>query len=241
MSSVDVSYDGSMVVAGTLNFITSSTYDGKVKFWSVAGGSTPVWTYAGMGDEVAGVQFSKNGRFLCAGSWGNYYNPSVLNLLVFKTTHPVNVPWYAANSQGSFFAASVSDDGQTVIGTGKAVHARAFGSGGMLFNLFIDTTENIIGVHNNHGSIPDNYSLSQNYPNPFNPSTTIDYQLPVSGFVKISVFDVLGQEVKTLVNEYKQAGSYNVRFDASELPSGVYFYKITSNDFTSTKKLTLIK
>ncbi|MFI5145515.1 MAG: T9SS type A sorting domain-containing protein [Ignavibacteria bacterium] len=99
----------------------------------------------------------------------------------------------------------------------------------------------IISVNKQGISVPETYSLSQNYPNPFNPSTTIDYQLPISGFVKISVFDVLGQEVKTLVNEYKQAGTYNVRFDASELPSGVYFYKITSGDFTGTKKLTLIK
>jgi len=99
----------------------------------------------------------------------------------------------------------------------------------------------IISV-NKHGiSVPETYSLSQNYPNPFNPSTTIDYQLPKSGFVKISVFDVLGQEVKVLTNEFKQAGSYYVKFDAGELPSGVYFYKIQSGDFTSTKKLTLIK
>ena len=241
MASVDVSYDGSMVAAGTLNFITSSTYDGKVKFWSVAGGSTPVWTYAGTGDEVAGVSFSMNGRFLSAASWGNYYNPSVLNLLVFKTTHATNTPWFAANSSGSFFACSVSDDGQTVIGSGKIVHARAFGNGGMMYNLYIDTAENIIGVHRNGNSVPDNYSLSQNYPNPFNPSTTIDYQLPKPGFVNLTVFDVLGQEVKTLVNDYKQAGTYNIKFDASELPSGVYFYKITSGDFKSTKKLTLIK
>ena len=99
----------------------------------------------------------------------------------------------------------------------------------------------IISVNKQGISVTETYSLSQNYPNPFNPSTTIDYQLPKPGFVNLTVFDVLGQEVKTLVNEYKQAGTYNVRFDASELPSGVYFYKITSGDFTSTKKLTLIK
>ena len=90
-------------------------------------------------------------------------------------------------------AASTSDDGTTVIGTGKAVHARQNGSGGMLYNLLIDTAENITGINNNHNNIPSAYSLSQNYPNPFNPSTEISYGLPKDGNVKITVYDVLGK------------------------------------------------
>jgi len=241
IASVDVSYDGSMVAAGTLQFVTSSTYDGKVKFWSVSGGSTPVWVYAGTGDEVSSVAFSKNGRFLSAASWGNYYNPSVLNFLIFKTSHPVNTPWFAANSPGSFFCTGISDDGQTVMASGKAVHARAFGYGGKYYNLFIDTTENLIGIQNHSVNSPTVYSLNQNYPNPFNPSTLITYQIPKSGNVKLSVYNVLGQEVKVLVNEFKQAGEYNVKFDAYDLPSGVYFYKIQSGDYTDSKKMALIK
>ena len=240
MESVDISYDGTMIVGGTLNFLTSSTYDGKVKFWNI-GSSTPVWTYAGTGDAVSDVHFSKNGRLLTAASWGNYYAPSTLNLLVFKTTHPVNLPWYAANSPGSFFACGISDDGQTVIGSGKAVHARAFGYGGNIYNLFIDTAENVVGTHNNHYSVPNTYALSQNYPNPFNPSTIINYQLPKSGYTKLSIYNMLGQEVKVLINEFQQAGTYDVKFDASELTSGVYFYKIQSGSYTDTKKMTLVK
>jgi hypothetical protein len=87
----------------------------------------------------------------------------------------------------------------------------------------------------------NNYALMQNYPNPFNPNTTISYQLPKSGQVTIKVYDVLGNEVKTLVNEYKTAGSYLVNFDAGRLSSGMYIYKITAGGFTSAKKMTLIK
>ena len=85
------------------------------------------------------------------------------------------------------------------------------------------------------------YVLSQNYPNPFNPSTTINFQLAQSALVTIKIYDVLGNEVKTLLNENKPAGNYNVSFDASNLASGVYFYELRANDFVSSKKMILMK
>jgi hypothetical protein len=89
--------------------------------------------------------------------------------------------------------------------------------------------------------IPVEFNLSQNYPNPFNPATKIAYQIPTEGLVKIKIFDLLGREVKTLVNEVKSAGSYEVFFDAIGLASGVYFYRLMSGDFIETKKLILQK
>jgi hypothetical protein len=91
------------------------------------------------------------------------------------------------------------------------------------------------------GQVPDNYSLSQNYPNPFNPSTTITYAVPQNSLVSLSVFDILGNEVQTLVNEIKGAGTYTVSFDAASVPSGVYFYKLEAGNFLSTKKMVLLK
>ncbi len=88
---------------------------------------------------------------------------------------------------------------------------------------------------------PDEFYLYQNYPNPFNPSTVISYQLPVAGLVTLKVYDLLGNEVATLVNEYRSAGSYEVEFKASSLSSGVYFYKLSTGSFTQTKKLILMK
>jgi len=85
------------------------------------------------------------------------------------------------------------------------------------------------------------YALEQNYPNPFNPTTTINYRIKTDGFVTLKIYDVLGNEVKTLVNEYKPQGSYSINFDAGNLASGVYFYQLRSGDFTATKKLLLIK
>ncbi len=88
---------------------------------------------------------------------------------------------------------------------------------------------------------PFSYSLSQNYPNPFNPLTVINYELASKNMVTIKVFDILGREVTTIVNEVKEAGRYNASFDASMLSSGVYFYQIKSGNYIDTKKMTLIK
>ncbi len=85
------------------------------------------------------------------------------------------------------------------------------------------------------------YALTQNYPNPFNPITTITYQLPKSGSVTLKIFDILGNEIKTLVNEQKEKGRYTVQFDASSLASGMYVYQLRANDYTSTKKMLLLK
>jgi hypothetical protein len=88
---------------------------------------------------------------------------------------------------------------------------------------------------------PDNFHLSQNFPNPFNPNTVISYQLPVKAQVTLKVYDIIGNEVTTLVNEEKDAGSYNIDFNASELSSGVYFYTIQAGTFNKVLKMTFIK
>jgi|GEM_PF-2632746 len=93
----------------------------------------------------------------------------------------------------------------------------------------------------NDTSIPTEFNLSQNYPNPFNPVTTITYQLPESGNVSLKVFDILGNEVQTLVNEEKEVGSYTVQFDASSFASGMYVYRLQVNDYLSTRKMILTK
>jgi hypothetical protein len=97
------------------------------------------------------------------------------------------------------------------------------------------------GIETDSDELPDEYGLFQNYPNPFNPSTIINYQLPESGFVSLKVFDILGNEVARLVDENKQSGIYEVVFNASNLPSGVYFYTLQASDYVSTKKMVLLK
>ena len=85
------------------------------------------------------------------------------------------------------------------------------------------------------------YSLAQNYPNPFNPSTRISYQIPNDGNVSLKIYDVLGAEVLTLVNTAQAQGRYEVSFDASQLSSGVYIYRIQANDYVASRKMMLLK
>jgi hypothetical protein len=89
--------------------------------------------------------------------------------------------------------------------------------------------------------VPITYNLSQNYPNPFNPSTTIEYQLPKQSFVKLKIFDLLGREIATLVNDKEDAGKHSVRFDALGLTSGVYFYKLEAGNYATVRAMALIK
>jgi photosystem II stability/assembly factor-like uncharacterized protein len=114
--------------------------------------------------------------------------------------------------------------------------------------IFHTTTGGVTSIKDNPIQLPEQFALEQNYPNPFNPSTVISYRLPISSHVIIKVFDVLGREVQTIVNEHQSAGNHSVTFRASNLPSGVYLYRIqaTPNNgkvgvFSETKKLLFLK
>jgi photosystem II stability/assembly factor-like uncharacterized protein len=107
--------------------------------------------------------------------------------------------------------------------------------------IYITGTGGVMNVHQNPSQFPNKFFLSQNYPNPFNPLTRINYELPITNYVSIKIYDALGNEVKTLVNEKQNAGSYSVDFNAASLPSGIYFYKLVTENFSETRKMILIK
>ena len=103
-------------------------------------------------------------------------------------------------------------------------------------------TNNSTGIDKgNFNTLPREFILFQNYPNPFNPSTTIQFQIPNSSFVNLKVYDILGREVTTLVNEEKSAGVYEVEFNADDLSSGIYFYTLKAGKYLQTRKLILMK
>ncbi len=99
----------------------------------------------------------------------------------------------------------------------------------------------ITSIDDNISTAPMQFALQQNYPNPFNPVTTINYTIPVSNKVELKIYDALGKEVTTLVNDFKNAGTYSLQFNASQLASGVYYYRIITGDFVDTKKFILLK
>jgi subtilisin-like proprotein convertase family protein len=132
----------------------------------------------------------------------------------------------ATNIQGNWILEIVDDAGGDV---GVLV------GWGLRFNGAVTNIEPI------SGNIPNKFQLYQNYPNPFNPATTVRFDLAKNSDVKIKIYDILGRDVKTLVNEFKNAGTYEVKFDASNIASGTYFYKIEAGDFVDIKKMVLVK
>ncbi len=115
----------------------------------------------------------------------------------------------------------------------------AVGDSGKIF--FTTNGGEITNVEENEKIIPSTFELFQNYPNPFNPTTVINYQLPTNSTVTLKVYDLLGSEVATLVNEVKNRGNYSVAFNSSNLSTGVYFYRLETETFSMTKKMIVMK
>lgn len=115
-------------------------------------------------------------------------------------------------------------------------------SGGRL-NVFNSALlmQNLTGIHGNNGETPVNFKLYQNYPNPFNPATVIAFDMPKEGFASLKIYNAIGQEVAVLLNGIVRAGAYQKVFNAKDLPSGIYFYKLVTENFSEVKKMSLIK
>lgn len=152
---------------------------------------------------------------------------------VYKTTNS-GTNWLKSVNLGKILSANIfflnSTKGWIVTGPNN--------SAGKIFRTTTGGTQKVI---ENSNLVPDNFSLSQNYPNPFNPATNIKYDLPKNGFVTVKIFDILGKEIETLVNEKQTPGTYEVNWNASRYPSGVYFYRLVTDGFTDTKKMILLK
>lgn len=110
-----------------------------------------------------------------------------------------------------------------------------------LFDITLTWTQVVTGLDNNGNISPIEYNLAQNYPNPFNPTTTINYSVPLAGLVTVKIYDVLGNDIKTLVNKEESAGDHSIQFNGSDLASGVYFYRMSAGNFINTKKFILMK
>ena len=108
--------------------------------------------------------------------------------------------------------------------------------------MYSGITSVTVGIDDGSSNIPTSFVLGQNHPNPFNPTTTIRYSIPQTGFVSLKIYDLLGREIRTLVKGFQKANTYFVNFDASNLSSGVYFYRLqVGNDFVETKKMLYLR
>lgn len=206
-----------------LNFKMESllhTYDGDISFSIIS---------------PTGIEVSLSNR---RGSGGdNYINT------VFDDSSAVSISTGTAPFTGTFRPESPLNvfNGLDVHGNWiLKVHDQAASDTGRVESYCLNIIYNAV-LAVNIQQVPVKFELAQNYPNPFNPITRIKYSVPKQSFVSIKIYDVLGREVKTLVNEMRTAGNYEVDFNASYLASGVYFYRMESGDFTDVKKFVLLK
>ena len=191
-----------------------------------------------------------------------YYGATYMDSLRIESstnggsTYSLITVLYSSSNYGASYALSTTSSTSSFVPTSTQWNTRAFGLpvgtnkirftavSGYGNDMFLDSiriVSLITGVHNIGLDLPKVYKLEQNYPNPFNPVTRISFDIPKQSLVMMKVYDILGREVKTLVNEIKAPGNYSVDFDGTELSSGVYFYKLESNGFTDIKRMLLIK
>ena len=167
-------------------------------------------------DDIGNVWFAMN-------SVGLYkYNENDSTCILFNNSN-------SGLQSNGFYTMIIDKNGNLWIAQDKGI--TVYRKGGVILNI----------VDKNDDEFPLTYKLEQNYPNPFNPTTKINYSVPQLSVVTLKIFDVLGNEVTTLVNEEKPAGNYEVVFDGNNLPSGVYFYRMQAGNFTETKKFVLLK
>ncbi|CAN5623475.1 hypothetical protein BH10BAC5_BH10BAC5_03010 [soil metagenome] len=171
--------------------------------------------------------------------WVNPTNTLPANFTVKLGT----IIWSAGSPYGQFtkYRYRLSQFSGQTIAIGFRYYMNLQDANGLLVQLddiYVGTT---VGIQNISSDIPRSFRLSQNYPNPFNPVTNINFDLPKPSFVTLKIYDILGKEVASLLNETLEAGSYRSDFDASKLSSGTYFYRISTPDFVQTKMMQLVK
>ena len=211
---------GTDLVAG--GFGAESNFNGGVFITANDGAN---WTESNFNSPIDAIAFSGTNIFV--GTSSGYNDGGVF------LSDNNGVSWKAVNA--AFFNSDSLDISALAVSGSYLFAGTAYGI------WRISLSEIITGINNQQSNLPNRFSLSQNYPNPFNPTTIINYSIPKTSLVTIKVYDVLGREVATLVNEEKYAGNYSVQFSGSKLSSGIYFYRIQAGSFVQTKKLLLLK
>jgi photosystem II stability/assembly factor-like uncharacterized protein len=172
----------------------------------------------GLGSNII-YSFAAYGNYLLAGGVGIYFS---------------------SNNGNSWFKKSYDNLDNVPIGSLLIANNYVYAGTGNQ-SVWRRSLSEIIGINKISETVPTSYSLNQNYPNPFNPSTNIKYQISKNSFAKLIVYDALSREVETLVNEKQSSGTYEVTFDGGNLASGIYFYKLETENFSDVKRMVLVK
>ena len=154
---------------------------------------------------------------------------------------------YTSTGMGVFYSTNNGDSWISISGIPSRVSYVTFDASNFLYagtqtgKIYRSKVATTTGINGNSGIVLKEFALHQNFPNPFNPSTMISYSISRSGLVSLKVFNVLGEDIATLVNETNDAGKYNIEWNASRFPSGLYFYRLQADNDSETKKMIFLK
>ena len=245
--------NGNTIFAGTYNaspFGIYLTTDNGTTWSQTSLNNQNVYSLTVNGNNIfAGTQAPGNGVYLSTDNGTSWTQTSLNNGNVYSLTSTGNNIFATTGANGVYMT---TDNGGNWAQINEGLNATA-GAISILNNyIFIGTSgtsgsvwrrplSEITGIHTSLNDIPSKLSLWQNYPNPFNPTTKIKFSLPNSSFTKLVIYDNLGREIGTVVNEQLNAGTYEANWNASNFSSGVYFYKLTAGNYSETKKMLLVK
>lgn len=229
--------DGGYILAGDIGWyphvdilLVKMDMNGDTIWWSIFGGS---------GDQVChSVQQTSDGGYILAGLTGHTYIYPPYDVWLIKVDANGDSVWSrtfgGTSSDGAYSIQQTADSGYIVAGW-----TYSYGAGGGDF--WVIKTGPELAAEPHTLSLPTEYALHQNFPNPFNPTTRISYYLPKTGNATLTIYDLLGREIATLVDGVQTAGNHSILFDGASLPSGIYFYRLQTESFTTTKKMVLLK
>jgi len=246
-------------MAGLTNqYITSLAISGKNIFAGGSGvylstNSGTIWTMAGLSNlyvtslavSCTNIFAGGSGVYLSTNSGTTWTTTGLTNQYITSLAASGtnifaggNGVFLSTNSGTTWTSAGLTNQYITSLAVSSTnIFAATYGN-----NVWMRPLSEMVTVFEvSKNNLPTDYVLKQNYPNPFNPSTMIEFSIKNNSWAKLIVYDMLGREVTTLVNENKSAGTYKVKFDASHLSSGVYLYKLETNGFTQSKKMLLLK
>jgi hypothetical protein len=236
--SVQQTSDGGFIIAGGTTSYGSGTLDVWLIRLNSSGDSLWTKTYGSTKNEIASsIKQTTDGGFIVTG--GAAALGEEADVFIIRINSSGDTLW-TKTLGGDYYdygnaVQQTSDGGYIIAGT---TFVDEDNSDAWLIRL---ATESTTSLENQNTTKPDQFMLSQNYPNPFNPATKISWQSQINSWQTLKIYDVLGNEVAILVDEYRPAGSYEIVFNAGNLPSGVYFYQLQAGNFKGTKKLILMR
>jgi len=263
-NAIEMDNDGNILLSSRhLDEITKINRSNGNTIWRL-GGKKNEFTFTNDPQKFSyqhGIRRLPNGHIIMFDN-GNFHSPQVsraAEYILDETNKQATLFWEYRNTPSIYgyamgFAQRL-ENGNTLISWGatnptlteikpdgsKALQI-TFNTGIFSYRAFkYDLSNGLTGIQPVNNQIPAGYSLSQNYPNPFNPSTTIKFQLPKEGYTKLEIFDELGRSVKTIVAQNLHPGNYEISFSSENYSSGIYYYRLSSNDFSDSRKMLLIK